>query len=110
MLVALECVTMECLMDMLVPKLLSLQLNTCTRTLCSSFQKVDGKLMANFSLLIDLLLVIFLLPVSFMLTSSLTLFFPCTGEAANKDKEIKRCVTDAYKKTDEEFLLEASKV
>lgn len=31
------------------------------------------------------------------------------GEAANKDKEIKRCVTDAYKKTDEEFLLEASK-
>ena len=58
-LVALECVTMECLMDMLAPKLLSLQLNTCTRTLCSSFQKVDGKLMANFSLLIDLLLVIF---------------------------------------------------
>ena len=46
-------------MDMLAPKLLSLQLNTCTRTLCSSFQKVDGKLMANFSLLIDLLLVIF---------------------------------------------------
>ena len=44
-----------------------------------------------------------------MLISSLTLFFPCTGEAANKDKEIKRCVTDAYKKTDEEFLLEASK-
>lgn len=69
---SLKCVTMEFLMDMLAPKLLSLQLNTCTRTLCSSFQKVDG-------------------------------------EAANKDKEIKRCVTDAYKKTDEEFLLEASK-
>ena len=46
-------------MDMLAPKLLSLQLNTCIRTLCSSFQKVDGKLMTNFSLLIDLLLVIF---------------------------------------------------
>ncbi|PFX19939.1 Integrin-linked kinase-associated serine/threonine phosphatase 2C [Stylophora pistillata] len=66
------CVTMECLMDMQALKQLSLQQNTCTRTLYSSFQKVDG-------------------------------------EAANKDREIKRCLTDAYKKTDDEFLLEASK-
>lgn len=67
-----RCVTMECLMDMQALKQLSLQQNTCTRTLYSSFQKVDG-------------------------------------EAANKDREIKRCLTDAYKKTDDEFLLEASK-
>ncbi|XP_058964668.2 integrin-linked kinase-associated serine/threonine phosphatase 2C-like [Pocillopora verrucosa] len=42
------------------------------------------------------------------LHKNIVLKFP-KGEAANKDKEIKRCVTDAYKKTDEEFLLEASK-
>jgi len=31
------------------------------------------------------------------------------GETGNKDREIKKCLTDAYKKTDEEFLVEASK-
>jgi len=36
-------------------------------------------------------------------------FLAHAGETANKDREIKKCLTDAYKKTDEEFLLEASK-
>ena len=64
--------------------------------------------MANFILLINLLLVIFdFLWVLCWLP--LWYFSFHGGEAANKDKEIKRCVTDAYKKTDEEFLLEASK-
>ncbi|XP_028394339.1 integrin-linked kinase-associated serine/threonine phosphatase 2C-like isoform X2 [Dendronephthya gigantea] len=31
------------------------------------------------------------------------------GEVVNKDKEIKRCLIDAYRKTDEEFLQEATK-
>lgn len=31
------------------------------------------------------------------------------GDVVNKDKEIKRCLIDAYRKTDEEFLQEASK-
>jgi hypothetical protein len=36
--------------------------------------------------------------------------FSClTGEVVNKDKEIKRCLVDAYRKTDEEFLQEATK-
>lgn len=42
------------------------------------------------------------------LHKNIVLKFP-KGEAANKDREIKRCLTDAYKKTDDEFLLEASK-
>ena len=37
------CVTMLSLMAMLVPGQLSLPLIIYTRTLCSSFQKVDGK-------------------------------------------------------------------
>ena len=37
------CVTMASLMDMLVPELHSLPLIICTRTLFTSFQKVDGK-------------------------------------------------------------------
>ena len=36
--------------------------------------------------------------------------FSCLiGEVVNKDKEIKRCLIDAYRKTDEEFLQEATK-
>ena len=36
--------------------------------------------------------------------------FSCLpGEVINKDKEIKRCLIDAYRKTDEEFLIEATK-
>ncbi|KAJ7393413.1 hypothetical protein OS493_006386 [Desmophyllum pertusum] len=66
------CVTMECLMDMLAKERHSLLLIIYTRTLYTSFQKVDG-------------------------------------ETANKDREIKKCLTEAYKKTDDEFLLEASK-
>jgi len=31
------------------------------------------------------------------------------GETTNKDREIKKCLTEAYKKTDDEFLQEASK-
>ena len=32
-----------------------------------------------------------------------------SGETTNKDREIKKCMTEAYKKTDDEFLQEASK-
>lgn len=42
------------------------------------------------------------------LHDNIILKFP-KGETANKDREIKKCLTDAYKKTDEEFLVEASK-
>lgn len=63
---------MVSLMAMLVPGQLSLLLIIYTRTLFSSFQKVDG-------------------------------------ETTNKDREIKKCMTEAYKKTDDEFLQEASK-
>ncbi|XP_078373744.1 integrin-linked kinase-associated serine/threonine phosphatase 2C-like isoform X1 [Oculina patagonica] len=42
------------------------------------------------------------------LHKNIVLKFP-KGESANKDKEIKKCLTEAYKKTDDEFLLEASK-
>lgn len=41
--------------------------------------------------------------------TSYSSFQKVDGETANKDREIKKCLTDAYKKTDEEFLLEASK-
>lgn len=42
-------------------------------------------------------------------TTSYSSFQKVDGETANKDREIKKCLTDAYKKTDEEFLVEASK-
>ena len=32
------------------------------------------------------------------------------GDTTNKDREIKKCLTEAYKKTDDDFLHEASKV
>lgn len=32
-----------------------------------------------------------------------------SGETTNRDREIKKCMTEAYKKTDDEFLQEASK-
>lgn len=41
--------------------------------------------------------------------TSYSSFQKVDGETANKDREIKKCLTDAYKKTDEEFLVEASK-
>lgn len=31
------------------------------------------------------------------------------GDTTNKDREIKKCLTEAYKKTDDDFLHEASK-
>ena len=31
------------------------------------------------------------------------------GETTNREREIKKCLTEAYKKTDDEFLHEASK-
>ena len=46
---------------------------------------------------------------STLITIFLMNFLAHVGETANKDREIKKCLTDAYKKTDEEFLVEASK-
>lgn len=34
--------------------------------------------------------------------------FPIPGEIQNLDREVKKCLVDAYKKTDEEFLQKAS--
>ncbi|CAH3038494.1 unnamed protein product [Porites lobata] len=42
------------------------------------------------------------------LHKNIILKFP-KGETTNKDREIKKCMTEAYKKTDDEFLQEASK-
>ena len=47
-----RCVIMVFLMDMLVTEHRSLLPSTCTRILCSSYQKVDGKYLINDSIVI----------------------------------------------------------